>query len=80
MSDVTWRLGDPTMSAFGRDIEVSNFVRLNLDGSVIRTTYGAPYKPQHFPAGNWHITGTAPEVGHLAPFAILTDAWQEVGS
>lgn len=78
MADVTYLRDREILDAFGRDIVVSNNVRLNKDGSVIRTTYGVPYKPQHFPAGHWHITGAEPETGHLAPFAVLTDAWQMV--
>jgi hypothetical protein len=79
MADFTWRRGSPTLDAFGRSIPVSNFVRLNRDGSVIRTTWGVPYKPQPFPVGKWRIIGVCPQTApDLAPFAILTDAWQMV--
>ena len=82
MADVTYLRSRELLDAYGRQIPVSNKVRLNRDEKVVYTWPGKiPYKPQPFPASppeGWRITGVALETGHLAPMAILTDAWQMV--
>lgn len=82
MGDVIYQRQAELLDAYGRQIPVSNNVRLNLDQKVIRTFQGLPYQPQHFPVsppGGWRILGVKPETADdLAPFAILTDAHQLV--
>lgn len=58
------------MTAFGRDIAVTNTVRNELNklrtaSEVVFTTnpdgsQGKPYYPRQFPAGQWLITGIVP--------------------
>jgi hypothetical protein len=75
VSDVTYIRSRELLDAFGRQIEVSNFVRTNRDGSILRGYDGSPVKPAPFPAGNWKITDPLPRTQpDLAPFFIPTDA------
>jgi hypothetical protein len=80
MSDVIYFRSLETLSAFGREIIVSNFTRPNHDGTLPRTIPGnVPYYPQHFPAGQWKITDPLPRTAaDLAPWFIPTDANQLV--
>jgi hypothetical protein len=77
MADVTYIRARELLDAYGRQIEVSNYVRTNRDGSPDRTRDGVAVKPGHFPAGLWKLTDPLPRTApDLAPFFIPTDAWQ----
>jgi hypothetical protein len=78
MADVTFSRTRQRLGAFGREIEASDFVRTNKDGSITRTSRGIACKPVPFPAGNWRIYDPRPRdratQPHLAPYFIPTDA------
>jgi hypothetical protein len=87
MADITFLRSQNLLDAYGKQIPVSNFVRLSHDASgndvVLRTSYGnVPYKPQGFPVsppGGWKVLEVKPETKQdLAPFFVATDAWQMV--
>jgi len=69
MKTINWTRGNPTLSAFGREIPVKNDVRnvangrrkLHLPSDVVLTepddgTNPVPYMPTGFPEGSWPIT------------------------
>jgi hypothetical protein len=77
MADITYYAKKETLNAFGRDIEVSNFVRLNRTGAPIFTRNNEAVKPQQFPLGRWKATDPLTRTASdLAPWYIPTDAWQ----
>lgn len=70
---LSWTRGSSTMSAFGREIKVSNDVRNEINGrralhvkkDVVLTepddgSKPVPYMPRQFPVGVWKITGIIP--------------------
>jgi hypothetical protein len=73
MKTINWTRGSIYLSAFDRQIEVSNVVRNELNGrrklglkpDVVLTepddgTKPKPYMPRGFPEGSWKITGIVP--------------------
>ncbi len=73
MKVLSWTRGTPYLSAFGRQIEVSNMVRnldngrrsLHVSKDVVLTepddgTVAEPYMPQGFPAGSWKVQKIVP--------------------
>ena len=73
MKVISWTKDARTFSAFGKDIEVSNQVRNELNGrrslhvakDVVMTepddgTNPEPYMPRGFPVGSWKIQGIVP--------------------
>lgn len=82
MADVTYIRSRGKLDAFGREIDVSDYVRVNRDGSITRTEHGIPCKPLPFPAGLGKIYDPLPRdratKPHLAPWFIPTDFTQMV--
>lgn len=89
MSDLFWKRGEMSMTAFGHEIGCSCNVRnlenkwrqrdqvvfsTNHDGSM-----GVPYSPQMFPVGLWLVGEPEVETDpYLAPWFIPTNAYQYV--
>jgi hypothetical protein len=82
MADVTFIRSRQKLNAFGKEIDVSDFVRTNKDGSITRTEQGIPCKPLPFPAGTGRIFDPLPRDKatrpHLAPWFVPTDFTQMV--
>ncbi len=78
----------PVMTAFGRRIEYTNWVRneLNMARAMNEIVYsenadgsqGVPYMPRTFPLGTWKVGRPVQKVGLMAPYFIPTDAHQLV--
>ena len=84
---LTWKRGNPFMFVDnGKDVlkmAVTNNVRkrdLESPEDVVYTIPGGkPYMPRQFPLGVWKILGVRAKTNpYLAPFYIVTDAWQTV--
>ena len=94
MACFAWKRGDTHAVAFGKEIEVTNYVRnvqngrrslhvpkdVRLTDSIDGSHY--PFQPSGFPVGNWKVTGvvpvTDPNDHYLNPFFIATSAVQTV--